>query len=124
MPLHLDLVANDTPDIVFDLVSDQRPLDVSDEETVVAFKSRRVGETDVIVITCDKLPGWQPVAGGPVFTDPPYDVAGVGGRCVARCSASTFNAAGDYEAEIEITRAGGRISTVYDIVHINVRADF
>lgn len=123
----LKIVANDTPQIVMDLVSDLGPIDLSDPGTVVNFKVKDP-EDLVTVVVCDKLVGYKQ-ADGTVIVTPPYNVAGVGGRCVANCPDTVFPSnpdadETDYTAEIEIVTGGGVTSTVYRIVRMIVRNDY
>jgi len=124
----LHIVIGDTPQIVLsirdDTVRSQPPVDLSDAQTAVALKVRKVGSTNAVSVACTKLTGAVD-RDGSIDTSAPYDVAGAGGRCVADCDASVFTEAGKYEAEAEVTfGASGRVVTVYELVSILVRADF
>ena len=46
------------------------------------------------------------------------------GKCSMAFTADTFEAAGFYEGEIEITKSDGNIQTVNDLIKFNVRDDF
>jgi len=123
----LKIVANDTPQIVMDLVSDLGPIDLSDPGTVVNFKVKNPAG-DVTTVVCDKLAGLKQ-EDGTIITTPPYNVLGTGGRCVANCPDTLFPTnpvadETDYTAEIEIVTGGGITSTVYRIVRMIVRNDY
>jgi|TARA_B110000902_G_C13756755_1_gene378951 hypothetical protein len=51
-------------------------------------------------------------------------VSGTDGKVSTNFPTGTLDAAGTYEAEIEITFANGGIQTVYDLVKLKVRSDF
>jgi hypothetical protein len=51
-------------------------------------------------------------------------VSGTDGKVSTNVPTGTLDAAGTYEAEIEITFANGGIQTVYDLVKLKVRSDF
>lgn len=118
----LRIVANDTPRILIPLTSSEGPVDVSDVGTIVVFKVKNA-EGVVTDVPCTKLIGFIG-EDGVLNTDPPYDVAGFGGRCVAVCDETVFTTGGNYTAETEVTFPGDVIATVYKIVKIHVRDDF
>ena len=51
-------------------------------------------------------------------------ISGTDGKVSTNFPTGTLDAAGTYEAEIEITFASGGIQTVYDLVKLKVRSDF
>ena len=51
-------------------------------------------------------------------------ISGTDGKVSTNFPTGTLDAAGTYEAEIEITFANGGIQTVYDLVKLKVRSDF
>lgn len=122
----LKVVANDTPYIVLNLTDRfGKVIDISDAGTTVTLKVRVTGSATVKAsVTCTKTPGLEDENGN-IDTAAPYDVDGAGGRCVAECDATVFDAAGNYEAEIEVSYNGGaQISTVYKTLQIEARADY
>ena len=124
--LRLSLVSNDTPSIILTVndLSTGLPVDISDGGTTATLKIRLLGEVDnKDEIVCTKLPG-RLLANGTVDASAPYDTDGSGGRCVAICDATVFDAAGDYEAELELSFGGTTIVTPYQLLRITVRADF
>ena len=46
------------------------------------------------------------------------------GKCSMAFTSDTFESAGFYEGEIEITKSDGNIQTVNDLIKFNVRDDF
>lgn len=48
----------------------------------------------------------------------------VNGRVAFQWTSESLNAAGVYEAEIEMQTSGGGLQTVYDLIKLRVRSDF
>jgi len=122
----LKVVANDTPSIVLNLTDRfSNPIDLSAGTTEVTLKVRESGSSVIKAeVVCTKVVGLEDEEGN-INTAVPYNVAGAGGRCVAQCDATVFDAAGNYEAEIEITYDSGTVvNTVYKTLDIEARADF
>lgn len=83
-------------------------IDLDATTTVVTMKMRKVNTTDIIrSIICTIVP---PVTDGHVIMS--WGLSGLAGL------------EGEYEAELEIAYATGKIMTVQDILRFNVRADF
>lgn len=124
----IKLVQGDTgPQLVLSLM-DQRtgqPIDMSDPGTTVRVLFRALGSpTTKAVMSCYPIAGFFDAESGTVVTDPPYDVAGRGGRVVMDWSADALDTVGDFEAEVETTFADGRIQTAYAILKFTVREQF
>lgn len=121
MTIHLRLVKGNTPNI--ELTEADRvtglPVDFSAASTEVRLKTRLASGVDVTETVCTKLVG-RKVPGG-IDTEPPYDLAGRGGRVVAECDATVFPEAGTYEGELEATFAGSQVATPYQKLRIDVR---
>lgn len=104
------------------------PIDVSSGSITVRAYIRSVGSTtlkDTLVGT--KSTGLLTAVDADtgawtVNASAPYDVAGVGGIVLFYPNPTTFDAAGQYEAEYEIDRGGGVKQTVNQVDRINVRA--
>lgn len=111
----INLVAGNTPQLVFDLFDRNGPIDVSAGSTTVRLYVR----ANATPVVCTKLTGYD--NGDTIDSAAPYDVAGAGGRVRADCDQYVFPAAGRYAAEIQID-ANGVITTVYDDLIVNVRA--
>ena len=127
MASRIKLVKDDTgPTLVFSLTDEFTgdPIDLSNIGTTMLFKFRAVGSTTVKAsISMTKLVGFLN-DDGTINSNPPYDVAGAGGRCQMAWSASALDTVGEFEAEIEITFSTGVIQTVYDLLKFSIRADF
>jgi hypothetical protein len=122
----IKLVQGDTrPQLVLSLTDETtgNAIDISAATTVMKF--RATGSTTLIAtMTATALPGIV-LPDGSVNTDPPYNVAGKGGRCVINWAPTALdNPAGDYEGEIEILFNDGTIQTVYDVLKFKLREDF
>ncbi len=115
------LVQGDTrPRPIFTLRDkDGDPIDLSSAGQI-RFLMRKVGETAVKDMTCLKLSGLLQ-DDDTVSYAPPYDAAGKGGRVQVVWAADALDAAGKYEAEIEITFGDGTKQTVYQRIPITVR---
>jgi hypothetical protein len=104
------------------------PIDVSAGGTTVRAYIRLVGQTtlkDTLVGTksTGRLTAVDSDTGAwTVDTTAPYNVAGVGGIVLFNPNPTTFNQAGQYEAEYEIDLGGGIKQTVNKVDRINVRA--
>lgn len=48
----------------------------------------------------------------------------INGRVAFQWTSESLNAAGVYEAEIEMETSGGGVQTVYDLIKLRVRSDF
>ena len=48
----------------------------------------------------------------------------MGSEMCIRDSTGALDTAGTFEGEIEITNSSSKIQTVYDLIKLNVRADF
>lgn len=117
------LVEGDTrPRLVFTLQdADGTVVDVSG--SIVRFKMRAVG-TSVLKaeVICTALSGILE-DDGTVNYDPPYDVAGKGGRIRVDWGVTDLDTSGRYEAEIEIQFNDGSLQTVYDKIPVTIRED-
>ena len=72
-------------------------------------------------VTCTKLPGRE-LPNGAIDLLAPYDVAGVGGRCIAQCAAEFFDTVGDWLGELQVTfSATSQQATPYALLDIHVR---
>lgn len=119
------LVRHDTlPPLTAQLTDDDGlPIDISAATPRLYFRAE--GDSELLAtIVGATLPGFE--TDGVIDMASPYNVAGVGGRCVFSWIGSTAltNEAGNYEGEIEITHADGSIVTVYDPVKFKIREDF
>jgi hypothetical protein len=61
---------------------------------------------------------------GTIITTPPYDTPGRGGRLQMNWSPTALDTAGEFEAEVEATFAGGAVQTAYDLLKFTVRPQF
>lgn len=113
----VNLVAGNTPQLIFDLFDRNGPVDVSSGTTTVHLYVK--GNATPIV--CTKLVGYD--TGEAIDTQPPYDTAGAGGRVRADCDADVFPTEGRYVGEIQID-AAGIVTTAYDDLVFNVRAAY
>lgn len=124
----IKLVRNDTgPQLLLSLKDKAtgNPIDLSAAGTSILFKLREVGATTIkATIAAGKITGLLNDDDGTINTAPPYNVAGAGGRCGINWSPTALDAAGEYEAEVEITFADGTIQTLYDTLKFTVREDF
>lgn len=122
--MKIQLVQGDTgPSLVFSLTDDSTglPVDVSAGGTVVRFKFRALGATELKgTITATKLTGRQ-LADGTIDTTGAYATAGAGGRVQVAWASTSLDTAGDFEGEIEVTFASGIIQTVPAKVQLAVR---
>lgn len=116
----LDVVAAKDVDLSISLMLDGKPLDVSSSVVKLKVKDAANVVTDII---CTKLPGLE-TSTGVINTAPPYDVDGFGGRVVAECDPSVFDAAGNYLCEIQVTTSDNRLLAVYRPPYVHARADF
>lgn len=100
---------DDAPQIQVTLTRDVTGEIIDTTNKTVVFKFRKKGATSLVATLSDTSSATQKQAGVAIFqwglTD--LDVA-----------------AGNYEAEIEITDAVGKVETVYEIVDFSIRADF
>jgi hypothetical protein len=121
------LVQGDTrPSLIFSLRDERTlaPIDLSGPGTTVRMLFREVGaDTVKAIMPCYPIGGYQDPETGEINADPPYDVAGVGGRCVMFWSADALDTAGEFEGEVEVTFADG-IQTAYQILKFQVREQF
>lgn len=104
----IKLVQNDTrPALVTTLTDETNGLAVNITGATVRMKFRAVGAT----VLTDTLVG--------TVTD------GANGLCLFNWSALSLSGTpGDYEGEIEITFADGKVQTVYDILKFKLRKEF
>lgn len=124
----IKLVQGDTGPIVYASLTDAdagTPIDLSEAGTSVRMRFRKeYSTTTLVTLVGTKLTG-QVLADGSVNTDPPYDVAGKGGRVSFSWGLSDLDqSAGDYEGEIEVTFADGTIQSVYELIKFVLRAGF
>jgi hypothetical protein len=117
----IKVVVGDThPELNFTLrdsntAASGQTLDAEDPTTFAAIdltgattrvRIRKIGTTAILkTITCSN-------------TDP------TNGKCAMAFTSDTFESAGLYEGEIEITKSDGNIQTVNDLIKFNVRDDF
>jgi hypothetical protein len=117
----LNLVAGDTlPELTFSLKDSNtaatgRVLDANDSATwapvdltgaTVRLRIRELGSSTVkSTLTC-------------TVSDP------INGKVITNFPTGTLNAAGTFEAELEVTFASGGIQTVNDLIKLKVRSDF
>lgn len=124
--IRLYLVEDSTPDIVLearDRITGV-PLDISAGATVARLKVRLAGaSTNKADIVCTKLAG-QVLANGQVSYDAPYDVLGFGGRCMASCDATVFDAPGQYLAQLQVTNGAGEMDAPAQLLDIDVSARY
>lgn len=84
------------------------PINLSASTTIVTMKMRKVNTTDIVTsITCTLVP---PYTAGHVIMS--WGVSGLAGL------------SGEYEGEIEVAYATGKIVTVQDLLRFHIRADF
>lgn len=99
------------------------PIDLTGATVVMFF--REIGSTTIkSTLTGTLLTGRVLADGITVDTAAPYNVAGAGGRVSFAFGATTLDTAGEFEGEIQITKADATIQTVYDKYKFTVRADF
>ena len=120
--MRLKLVTGDTPQIPISITDPATGLPIDLTGGTVVLKVRKVGGTLKASVACTLLPG-RVRDDDTVTLAAPYDVPGKGGRCQANCDDSVFDAAGEYEAEVEVT-VGSVITTPYKLHKITVREDF
>ena len=83
-------------------------IDLSASTTIVTMKMRKVNTTDIVTSNiCTIVP---PYTDGHVIMS--WGVSGLAGL------------SGEYEGEIEVAYATGKIVTVQDLLHFSVRDDF
>jgi hypothetical protein len=117
------LVEGDTrPRLVFTLQdADGDKIDVSN--AIVRFKMRALGSTTLKAnVICTNLSGVLE-DDGTINYDPPYNVAGVGGRVRVDWGPTDLDTSGRYEAEIEVQFNDGTLQTVYDKIPVTIRED-
>lgn len=120
--MRIKLVTGDTPQIPISITDPATGLPIDLSSATVALKVRTVGGTLKATVACTLLTG-RVRDDDTIDTTAPYNVAGAGGRCQANCDATVFDAAGEYEAEVEVT-IGSVITTPYRVHKISVREDF
>lgn len=121
--MRLPVVRGDTPQVLISLVNPLSglPVDISPASTVVTLRIRPIAGALKASVACTKLTG-RVRDDQTIDTDPPYHVAGVGGRAVASCPANVFDAEGSYEGEIRVTSGSGTIiRTAYSLISFTVR---
>jgi hypothetical protein len=125
MTTKLKLVQGDTlPAVILSVVDKTTGAAFDLSAATCLLKFRAVGEEDIKdEIVCGKLTGWVN-PDGDVIEDPPYDVAGKGGRLIAYWNPDSLDTPGEYEGEVESTFPDGKIQTVYEVVKFSVRPQF
>lgn len=118
--MRLKLVTGDTPQIPISITDPATGLPIDLSSSTVALKVRQVGSTLKATVACTLLTGR---VRDDDTIDTSYTTPGSGGRCQAACDATVFDAAGEYEAEVEVT-TGSVITTPYRLHKITVREDF
>lgn len=122
----IKLVQGDTkPPLIISLKDEAGdPIDVSNIADVVRMKFRQSGQSTVIeTFTASKLQGYEKINGALTY-DTPYNIAGRGGRIQVNWSDTSLDNAGEFEGEIEITFADGKIQTVYETLKFKIREQF
>lgn len=126
---HVNYVQGDSfPVLKVSLESAGAPIDVSAGGTTVRAYVRAKGATALKdTLNCVKSTGRltavdDTTGAWTVDVTAPYNVAGVGGIVLFYPSATTFDAAGQYEVEYEIDYGGGVKWTVFVKDLVNVRA--
>lgn len=129
MAQRLKLVQGDTrPPVVVQLTDDAGPVDLSSGSTVVRMDFREEGSTTILAtIIGSKLTGYiaDPDT-GEIDQNPPYDVAGAGGRVQFSWLGTTALSGepGNYEGEVYVTYPDTSVQTVYDLLKFKLREDF
>ena len=129
----ITLVRNDTAPALYlsltqkDETGAEAPIDIS--QATVRFKFRAPGAVVFKgTVVCTKLIGRLVLDSAEIVvaidSAAPYNVAGVGGRCTVEWGPTDLDTDGNYEGEVEITFASGRIMTVPGIYKFAVRKDF
>jgi len=119
--MKIKLVTGDTPLIPISITDPATGLAIDLTASSILLKVRKLGGTLKASVPCSLLPGLV-LKDDSINYAPPYDVAGKGGRCLAECDATVFDAAGEYEAEVEVT-TGPVIITTFKIHKFTVRED-
>ena len=102
----------------------REPIDVSGAGVTVRMHVRRAGDTTLKeTLLGTKAIGWLE-DDGTLTTSGVYAAPGKGGQVEFPLNPTTFDAAGSYEAEIEIQYADGTVQTVYGTQTFSVRQQF
>lgn len=120
----IKIVRGDTrPTIIASLTDKATGLPVDLTGATVKMYLRQVGQTTLKDTLTGTLLLGKREDDGSIDTDPPYNIAGAGGRVQFQPGATTFNTAGRFEGEFEVTFSDGGISTTYDKQKFLVRDD-
>jgi hypothetical protein len=91
----------------------------------VLLKFRAAGSSTILFTRTGVLLTGLDQADGSITYDPPYNVAGAGGRVAFDFAAGNLDLdAGAYEGELEVTFYGGGVQTVYNPQKFTIRDDF
>jgi len=121
------MVQYDTlPDLLLSLTDERtgQPLDISVPNTQILVRFREVGAEHVNLYELA-----HPIAGrvnpdtGDIDTQPPWDTAGRGGRCVMKWGMMGMLNTGEYEAEVAVYFPDGQ-QTAYNLLRVSVRERF
>jgi len=122
------LVQGDTaPQLQLSLTDQRtrRAIDLSTPGTTARLLFREVGADGVKdEMPCFPIAGYVDPEAGEVDFQPPYDVAGRGGRLAMDWSATALDTAGEFEGEVEVTFPDGRVQTAFAILKFQVREQF
>ncbi len=118
------VTGSDRPGIVLQMRSyTGAPIDLSAVVTS-RLRFREVGASVLTAtLTGTLLTGYRPKLNAILNEDPPYDVAGRGGR-VQFMWPSSLHDAGEFEGEVSFIYSDGGVLGVFDILRFTVRAGF
>lgn len=121
----IKLVQGDTgPQLIVSITDSLtgKAVDVSDVGTQIRILFREVGAAAAKnVMPAYAIAGYLNPETGELETQPPYDVAGRGGRAVMDWAADALDTPGEFEAEVEVTTPSGRIQTAFNMLKFTVR---
>jgi hypothetical protein len=126
MSCAVKLVRGDTrPQLKFTINDENTGTFVDITGATVLLKFRAAGSSTILFTRTGVLLTGLDQADGSITYDPPYNVAGAGGRVAFDFAAGNLDLdAGAYEGELEVTFYGGGVQTVYNPQKFTIRDDF
>jgi len=121
------MVQYDTrPDLVLSLTDERtgQPFDLSVPDIYIFIRLREIGaQTTSLYGYANPIAGRVNSDTDDIDIQPPYDVAGRGGRCVMKWENMGMLSTGEYEAEVTVYFPHGQ-QTAYNLLRISVRERF